>query len=127
VSPARERWTAPGAAEQVHQRGILALAVTSAAFTGQAIAVGFERQCGVLERLGATPLPRSTRAKTTGPSSVTAMVHSTCARGACPRPRSTSRPSSSVLLRPASSIGSIASGVPGAQPDPVGSKKRALR
>jgi ABC-2 type transport system permease protein len=39
--------------------GILALAVMSAAFTGQAIAVGFERQYGVLKRLGATPLPRS--------------------------------------------------------------------
>ena len=39
--------------------GILALAVMSAAFTGQAIAVGFERQYGVLKRLGATPLPRA--------------------------------------------------------------------
>lgn len=39
--------------------GVLALAVMSAAFTGQAIAVGFERQYGVLKRLGATPLPRS--------------------------------------------------------------------
>ena len=39
--------------------GVLALAVMSASFTGQAIAVGFERQYGVLKRLGATPLPRS--------------------------------------------------------------------
>jgi ABC-2 type transport system permease protein len=39
--------------------GLMALAVMSAAFTGQAIAVGFERQYGVLKRLGATPLPRS--------------------------------------------------------------------
>jgi ABC-2 type transport system permease protein len=39
--------------------GVLALAVMSAAFTGQAIGVGFERQYGVLKRLGATPLPRS--------------------------------------------------------------------
>ena len=39
--------------------GIMALAVVSAAFTGQAIAVGFERQYGVLKRLGATALPRS--------------------------------------------------------------------
>ena len=39
--------------------GLLALAVMSSAFTGQAIAVGFERQYGVLKRLGATPLPRS--------------------------------------------------------------------
>lgn len=39
--------------------GILALAVMSAAFTGLAIATGFERKYGVLKRLGATPLPRS--------------------------------------------------------------------
>ncbi|GAA0282540.1 ABC transporter permease [Cryptosporangium japonicum] len=38
--------------------GILALAVMSAAFTGLAIATGFERRYGVLKRLGATPLPR---------------------------------------------------------------------
>ncbi|GAA5013365.1 hypothetical protein GCM10025734_59700 [Kitasatospora paranensis] len=30
----------------------------STAFTGQAIATGFERRYGVLKRLGATPLPR---------------------------------------------------------------------
>ena len=40
--------------------GVLALAVMSSAFTGQAIATGFERYYGVLKRLGATPLPRST-------------------------------------------------------------------
>lgn len=39
--------------------GIAALAVMSAAFTGQAIATGFERKYGVLKRLGATALPRS--------------------------------------------------------------------
>ena len=39
--------------------GILALAIMSSSFTGQAIATGFERQYGVLKRLGATPLPRS--------------------------------------------------------------------
>jgi ABC-2 type transport system permease protein len=39
--------------------GILALAVLSTAFTGQAIAVGFERRYGVLKRLGATALPRA--------------------------------------------------------------------
>ena len=39
--------------------GVIALAVMSTAFTGQAIAVGFERQYGVLKRLGATPLPRA--------------------------------------------------------------------
>src|SRR3954467_15127505 len=45
--------------------GILALAVLSTAFTGQAIGTGFERRYGVLKRLGATPLPRwgSRRAK----------------------------------------------------------------
>lgn len=46
--------------------GILALAVLSTAFTGLAIATGFERQYGVLKRLGATPLgrPRLLGAKT---------------------------------------------------------------
>jgi ABC-2 type transport system permease protein len=39
--------------------GIFALAVMSTAFTGQAIGTGFERQYGVLKRLGATALPRS--------------------------------------------------------------------
>jgi ABC-2 type transport system permease protein len=39
--------------------GVLALAVMSTAFTGQAIATGFERSYGVLKRLGASPLPRS--------------------------------------------------------------------
>jgi ABC-2 type transport system permease protein len=39
--------------------GVLALAIMSTAFTGQAIATGFERRYGVLKRLGATPLPRS--------------------------------------------------------------------
>ena len=39
--------------------GIMALAVMSSAFTGQAIATGFDREYGVLKRLGATPLPRS--------------------------------------------------------------------
>lgn len=39
--------------------GVLALAIMSSAFTGQAIGVGFERQYGVLKRLGATALPRA--------------------------------------------------------------------
>lgn len=39
--------------------GVLALAVLSTSFTGQAIGTGFERRYGVLKRLGATPLPRS--------------------------------------------------------------------
>lgn len=38
--------------------GILALAVMSTAFTGLAIATGYERRYGVLKRLGSTPLPR---------------------------------------------------------------------
>lgn len=38
---------------------ILALAVMSASFTGQAIGTGFERKYSVLKRLGATALPRS--------------------------------------------------------------------
>ncbi|MEU8472914.1 ABC transporter permease [Streptomyces sp. NPDC029006] len=38
--------------------GILALAVMSTAFTGQAIGTGFERRYGVLKRLASSPLPR---------------------------------------------------------------------
>ncbi len=38
--------------------GILALAIMSTAFTGQAIATGYERAYGVLTRLRATPLTR---------------------------------------------------------------------
>lgn len=38
--------------------GVLALAVMSTAFTGQAIATGFERRYGVLKLLGTSPLPR---------------------------------------------------------------------
>jgi ABC-2 type transport system permease protein len=37
---------------------VLALAVMSTAFTGQAISTGFERSYGVLKRLGASALPR---------------------------------------------------------------------
>ena len=39
--------------------GVLALAVMSTAFTGQAILMGFERRWGVLRLLGTTPLGRS--------------------------------------------------------------------
>jgi ABC-2 type transport system permease protein len=39
--------------------GVMALAVMSTSFTGQAIGTGFERRYGVLKRLGSTPLPRS--------------------------------------------------------------------
>ncbi|GAB3672115.1 ABC transporter permease [Actinocorallia lasiicapitis] len=39
--------------------GVIALAIMSTAFTGQAIGTGFERRYGVLKRLGSTPLPRS--------------------------------------------------------------------
>jgi ABC-2 type transport system permease protein len=38
--------------------GVLALAVLSTAFTGQAISTGFERRYGVLKRLALSPLPR---------------------------------------------------------------------
>lgn len=39
--------------------GVLALAIISTAFTGQAILLGFERRWGVLRMLGTTPLGRS--------------------------------------------------------------------
>lgn len=48
-SVAKVDWVAPR---------ILALAVLSSAFTGQAIALGFDRRYGVLKRLSATALPR---------------------------------------------------------------------
>ncbi len=38
--------------------GVLALAVLSTAFTGQAIALGYDRRYGVIRRLAATALPR---------------------------------------------------------------------
>ncbi|MGH9184526.1 MAG: ABC transporter permease, partial [Acidimicrobiales bacterium] len=38
--------------------GVLALAIMSTAMVNAAIATGFERQYGVLKRLGATPLGR---------------------------------------------------------------------
>lgn len=50
--------TGAGAAVDFLAPGILALAVVSTAFTGQAIATGFERRYGVLKRLGASPMPR---------------------------------------------------------------------
>ncbi|MET9292977.1 ABC transporter permease [Streptomyces sp. NPDC003077] len=52
--------TASGAGKAVDflAPGILALAVMSTAFTGQAIGTGFDRRYGVLKRLGASPLPR---------------------------------------------------------------------
>ncbi len=50
--------TGAGEAVDFLAPGILALAVMSTAFTGQAIATGFERRYGVLKRLGASPLPR---------------------------------------------------------------------
>ena len=49
----------PGPRVDFFVPGVLALAVMSSAFTGQAIATGFDREYGVLKRLGATPLPRS--------------------------------------------------------------------
>ncbi|GGT11999.1 transport permease protein [Streptomyces chromofuscus] len=50
--------TGEGRAVDFLAPGILALAVLSTAFTGQAIATGFERRYGVLKRLASTPLPR---------------------------------------------------------------------
>ncbi|MEU9337496.1 ABC transporter permease [Streptomyces sp. NPDC048290] len=50
--------TGAGAAVDFLTPGILALAVMSTAFTGQAIATGFERRYGVLKRLASSPLPR---------------------------------------------------------------------
>ena len=50
--------TGEGKAVDFIAPGILALAVMSTAFTGQAIATGFERRYGVLKRLAASPLPR---------------------------------------------------------------------
>ncbi|WP_461009306.1 ABC transporter permease [Streptomyces capparidis] len=50
--------TGPGERVDFLAPGLLALAVMSTAFTGQAIATGFERRYGVLKRLGASPLPR---------------------------------------------------------------------
>lgn len=49
----------PGARVDVAAPGVLALAVISTAFTGQAIATGFDRRYGVLRLLGVTPLGRS--------------------------------------------------------------------
>jgi len=48
----------PGRSTDFVAPGLIALAVASTAFTGQAIATGFERRYGVLKRLGATPLSR---------------------------------------------------------------------
>ncbi|MGW1911281.1 ABC transporter permease [Streptomyces sp. NPDC002076] len=50
--------TGKGKAVDFLAPGILALAVMSTAFTGQAIATGFERRYGVLKRLASSPLPR---------------------------------------------------------------------
>ncbi|MBD3005840.1 MULTISPECIES: ABC transporter permease [unclassified Streptomyces] len=49
---------ADGSAVDFLAPGVLALAVLSTAFTGQAIATGFERRYGVLKRLAVSPLPR---------------------------------------------------------------------
>lgn len=48
----------PGNAVDFLAPGVLALAALSTAFTGQAIATGFERRYGVLKRLAVSPLPR---------------------------------------------------------------------
>ncbi|GAC79457.1 ABC transporter permease [Gordonia malaquae] len=48
----------PAARATTFVPAILAVAIMSTAFTGQAIAVGFDRRYGALKRLGATPIPR---------------------------------------------------------------------
>ena len=48
----------PGRRVDVAAPGVLALAVMSTAFTGQAIGTGFDRRYGVLRLLGTTPLGR---------------------------------------------------------------------
>ncbi|GAA4825840.1 ABC transporter permease [Streptomyces ziwulingensis] len=50
--------TGEGKAVDFLAPGVLALAVMSTAFTGQAIATGFERRYGVLKLLASSPLPR---------------------------------------------------------------------
>lgn len=50
--------TGPGRRVDFFAPGMLALAILSTAFTGQAIATGYDRRYGALKRLGATPLPR---------------------------------------------------------------------
>ena len=49
----------PGRGVDVVAPGVLALAVLSTAFTGQAIGTAFDRRYGVLRLLGTTPLGRS--------------------------------------------------------------------
>lgn len=46
----------PGRRIDVAVPGVLALAVVSTAFTGQAISIGFDRRYGVMRLLGVTPL-----------------------------------------------------------------------
>ena len=60
------RTSAVDLGEELHGRrvdlaapGVLALAVMSTSFTGQAIATGFDRRAGLLRLLGVTPLGRS--------------------------------------------------------------------
>ena len=48
----------PAARATTFVPAILAVAIMGTAFTGQAIAVGFDRRYGALKRLGATPIPR---------------------------------------------------------------------
>ncbi|MFT4088891.1 MAG: ABC transporter permease, partial [Gordonia sp. (in: high G+C Gram-positive bacteria)] len=48
----------PGARATTFVPAVLAVAIMATAFTGQAIAVAFDRRYGALKRLGATPIPR---------------------------------------------------------------------
>ena len=64
---------------------VLALAVWSSAFTSVAIATGFERRYGVLERLAATPLGRT--GLLAGKALAVIIVVIGQLVDACPRPR----------------------------------------
>ena len=55
---AGEAGDSPAARATTFVPAVLAVAIMSTAFTGQAIAVGFDRRYGALKRLGATPIPR---------------------------------------------------------------------
>lgn len=55
---ATEAGNSPAARAETFVPAVLAVAIMSTAFTGQAIAVGFDRRYGALKRLGATAIPR---------------------------------------------------------------------
>ena len=79
--------------------GVLALAVLSTAFTGQAIATGFERRYGVLKRLGATPLP----GRGCSPAKTLTVLWSRCCRSRARR-RSASRSAGARTATPPAAV-----------------------